>query len=300
MEKNILILGATGFIGQALVKRLEDRGDKVWALVRNPDHARIILGKKTRLVISNEELEEVPLEAVVNLAGAPIMDEPWDENRKALLINSRVGLTEDLAQWTMSLKVKPLVWVQGSAVGFYRFTEEAQDEDSPVSETFLGQLCQAWEKAALRAEAWGIRVCLARTGMVLGSGGGALKKMVPPFQYFVGGPLGNGRQWMPWIHLEDEVSAMVMMIDNPQMRGPYNLVSPEQVTNGQFSKALGKALGRPALLPAPAFVLQLVLGDRAHMILAPQRIVPRRLEEAGFEFQYPQLNGALSQLFQKA
>lgn len=297
MSKTFLILGATGFIGQVLCARLEEAGQQVWALSRNLEAARKTLGEGPKIFDDLDDLPPDPFDAVINLAGAPIADKAWSEGRKAILSASRVGLTQRLVQTLAQREHKPAVLVQGSAIGFYPFEgDETFDEESPPGQGFLAQLCQAWEAEALAAKNLGLRVCLARTGLVLGAGGGALEKMLPPFKWGLGGKLGNGRQWMSWIHRQDHVSALLRLAEDPELEGPFNLTSPEPVRNTEFTKTLGRVLNRPTPFGVPKFALKLALGERAQLLLGSQKVLPRALSDVGFPFQYRTLQAALENI----
>jgi len=296
MKPSILVVGATGFIGQALVKRLS-RNHSVICWVRDLEKAKTLLGDPVTLVTSLDQVSE-PVKTVFNLAGAPIMDKAWSAARKETLYRSRVGVTKDVVTWMSGLKEKPEALVQGSAVGYFGDRgEEELNETSLLGTGYLSELCDSWEQAALEAEALGVRVVLARTSMVLASGGGALDKILPPFLAFVGGPFGSGSQWMPWIHLADELQALELLSRDVSLKGPFNLVAPGQRRSTEFAQDLGAALHRPSWLKAPKFALKTLLGDRAQMLLCSQRIVPQRLIDAGFVFSYPQLDGAFTEIF---
>lgn len=287
----VLVTGGSGFIGRALTRALTQRGDQVVILSRTPVKVPASNG-----VMVVERLEQVSgkVDAVVNLAGAPIVDKRWSESRKQLLRGSRIDLTRKLAAWMASREQPPSVLISGSAIGYYgSHQDEVLDETGATESGFPHQLCHAWEQEALAAESGSTRVCLIRTGIVLGPGGGALAKMLPAFRLGLGGPIGKGNQWMSWIHLDDEVGAILYLLDNPSLRGPFNLTAPEPVTNEVFSKALGKALKKPAFFRVPEFVMSLLLGEASELLLEGQRVVPVRLNSAGYEFKYRNLDAAL-------
>lgn len=290
----VLITGASGFIGSALCKTLLQRGDEVVALV----HSRKPTLAGVRAINSLDELSD-PVDAVVNLAGAPIADARWSEQRKALLLQSRLDTTGQLVAWIEKQEQPPAVLVSGSAIGFYG----ACTEDHPISENtevqlsdFSHQLCAQWEAQALKAESSGVRVCLLRTGVVLGKGG-ALAKMRLPFLLGGGGPIASGQQWMPWIHIDDEVGAILHLLDRTELSGAFNLTAPNPVSNREFVKAYAASLKRPAIFPMPAFVVSLMLGSEAGRLLTEGlRVVPDRLLQSGYTFSYTQLEPALRQL----
>ena len=287
----ILVTGGSGFIGQALTKALTERGDQVVILSRTP--ARVP-ARKGVLVVDRLSAVKGRLDAVVNLAGAPIVDKRWTDARKQLLRSSRIDLTRQLVEWMSSLDSPPHTLISGSAIGYYgSHQDEVLDESADPSAGFPHELCHAWEQAAMAAESSTTRVCLVRTGVVLGPGGGALSKMLPPFKLGLGGPVGDGQQWMSWIHLDDEVGAILYLLDNPSLRGPFNLTAPEPVTNEVFSKTLGQVVKRPAVFRMPAFVMQLMLGEASELLVEGQRVVPKHLNSAGYTFKYTSLEAAL-------
>ena len=242
-----------------------------------------------------EELGEEPIDAVVNLAGAPIADRPWTRSRKALLWSSRITLTETLVAWLQSREQKPAVLVSGSAVGWYGDGGEREltEESPPVSEDFASHLCIAWEETAQRVEALGMRVVLVRTGLVLAAEGGFLSRLLLPFKLALGGPIGNGRQWMPWIHIKDQIALIDFLVHENAASGPYNACAPQPVRNAEFARTLGQVLHRPAFMPMPAFVLRVLLGEMSGLLLGGQRARPARLLAAGFTFQFTDLRAAL-------
>ena len=295
---HILLTGGTGLIGRGLCRHWLAQGHQLTVWSRSPQQVSTLCGAEVRGIGRLEELGEEPLDAVVNLAGAPIADRPWTRKRKTLLWASRISLTEQLLAWLGQRGQKPRVLLSGSAVGWYGDGGERELlEDNPqVTDDFAAQLCGAWEETALRAEAQGIRVVLVRTGLVLASDGGLLKRLLLPFKLGLGGPLGDGRQWMPWIHLEDEIGLIDFLLHQQQAAGPYNACAPEPVRNADFARALGRALHRPAILPAPAFVLRATLGELAGLLLGGQRALPARLGEAGYQFRFTDLDAALEDL----
>ncbi|MGQ7817404.1 TIGR01777 family oxidoreductase [Metapseudomonas furukawaii] len=295
---HILLTGGTGLIGRALCRRWLGEGHQLTVLSRRPQSVASLCGRSVRGISQFSDYGDEPLDAIVNLAGEPIADRPWSNKRKAQLWGSRITLTEQLLEWLEKRDQKPQVLISGSAVGWYGDGGERElTEDSPpVTDDFASQLCVAWEETAQRAEALGIRVVLVRTGLVLAREGGFLKRLLPPFRLGLGGPLGNGRQWMPWIHLEDQIALMDFLLRRDDARGPYNACSPQPVRNRDFARSLGRALGRPAFMPAPAFVLRPLLGELAELLLGGQRAVPARLRAAGFTFAFTDLDMALGDL----
>jgi len=293
----ILITGGTGFLGQHLVRRLSKRGYDVTVLSRDVDKVKRTFGA---LAHPSTRIADLPdaghFKAVINLAGAGIFDRRWTEARKHILRDSRIRLTQDLADWINASQTSPEVLISGSAIGIYGDQGDTElDENSDSRADFSQQLCADWEHAALQA-ANSTRVCLIRTGLVLGRDGGLLQRMRLPFQFGLGGAIGDGRQWMSWIHLEDWLAIVERMIDEPGMRCAYNATAPNPVTNQAFSTRLAETLQRPMLLPLPASFMKLLLGEMAALVLGSQRVVPQRLLAEGFHFQYPELQAALRAL----
>lgn len=239
-----------------------------------------------------------PMDAVVNLAGAPIADRPWTAARRDLLWRSRVDLTRTLVDWMGQQTTPPRVLLSGSAAGWYGDGgDQWLAEDSAAGNADFGsRLCVAWEQEAERARLWGVRVALLRTAPVLAAQGGMLARLLPLFRLGLGGRLGTGQQWMPWIHLDDQVALIDHLLEHAGCSGPFNACAPEAVRNTCFTQALAQTLHRPAVLPAPAWALRLALGDRSVLLLDGQRLVPRRAQESGFVWRYPTLHGALAQL----
>ena len=297
-----IVTGGTGLIGRALTASLAADGHQATVLSRNPDRAR---GLPEGVAVAGWDASSIeqltPLvagaDAVVHLAGAGIADARWTDERKRVIRDSRVDSSAAVAAAITGADPRPGVLLQGSAVGFYgpRGDEELTEESAP-GDDFLAETCGAWEAASASVEEVGVRRAVLRTGVVLAREGGALAKMLPPFKLFVGGPVGGGGQYMPWIHLVDEVRAIRFLLDRPDARGPFNLTAPEPLTNKRFSRALGKVLGRPSFMPAPAFALELALGEMSKIVLEGQRAVPRKLLEAGFEFRFADLEAALRDL----
>jgi uncharacterized protein len=293
----VTITGATGLIGSRLVAALTARGDEVTVLSRSPDRATQALG--VRAEAWNPTEGPAPAAAlagrdgVVNLAGEPI-DQRWtDASRRAILESRELG-TRHLVEGLTAADPRPPVLVSSSAVGFYGPRgDERVTEDATAGHDFTAHVCQAWEREAARAGEFGLRVVLIRTGVVLASGGGALAKMLPPFKLGVGGPIGGGRQCIPWVHVDDVVGIYLAALDGDDWSGPVNATGPEPVSNRDFSKALGRALHRPAVTPVPAFALKLLYGDMAEIVLSGQRAVPAKALEHGYAFRHPDLDEAL-------
>lgn len=294
---HILITGGTGLIGRALCHYWIEQGHQLTVWSRRPEQVAVLCGTRVRGVGRLEDIGDEPLDAVVNLAGAPIADRPWSKARRQLLWESRVHLTETLLAWLQAREQKPGVLLSGSAVGWYGDTGERHvDEQAAPGADFAAQLCVAWEDTAQRAEALGIRVILLRTGLVLAKDGGILKRMVTPFRFGLGGRIGNGRQWMPWIHIADQIALIDFLLQQEQARGPYNACAPQPVRNAEFASELGHAVNRPAIVPLPAFALRAGLGEMSLLLLGGQHAQPVRALEAGFEFRFTHLDVALVDL----
>ncbi|SFA70461.1 TIGR01777 family oxidoreductase [Azotobacter beijerinckii] len=295
---HILLTGGTGLMGRSLCRQWSAEGHRLTVWSRSPGRVPGLCGSSVRGIGRLEELDGETLDAVVNLAGAPIADRPWTRKRKALLWASRITLTEQLVGWLQTRLQRPRVLISGSAVGWYGDggERELHEDMGPVGGDFASQLCGAWEDSARRAEELGMRVVLLRSGVVLAPDGGFLQRLLPVFRLGLGGPIGNGRQWLPWVHIADQVALIDFLLRREDAQGPYNACAPKPVRNGEFARALGRVLHRPALLPAPAFALRLGLGELAGLLLGGQRAVPRRLCEAGFVFRFTDLNAALADL----
>jgi uncharacterized protein (TIGR01777 family) len=291
----VAITGATGLIGARLVRALAARGDTVVALSRDPARARERLGVEAAgpdPATGTAPVEVLSgIDALVNLAGEPIAQR-WTEAAKQRIRSSRVDRTEKLVAAMGIADPPPRVLVSASAAGYYGDRgEQLLDESAPPGDDFLASLCVAWERAA--DAAGGVRVVKIRTGVVLDRAGGALAKMLPPFRAGLGGPVAGGRQYMPWISIEDIVGIYLAALTEDAWSGPVNASAPTPVTNGEFSRALGRALKRPALLPVPAFALRALFGEMATVLTASLRMVPRRALDLGYEFIHPELDGAL-------
>ena len=295
----VLITGGTGFVGHALCPRLAAAGHEVVVLTRQsqPRLPQGVASATTRL----EDLSPADFGGVVNLAGAPIGDARWTESRKRLLLDSRIATTSRLVEWMGRSTRRPEVLVSASAVGYYgEQGDRPVTEDTPPTPGFTHELCAAWEREAEKAARLGVRVCRPRIGVVLDRDGGALAKMLPAFRMGAGGRLGSGRHWFPWIHREDMAAICQRLLENPQASGAYNAGAPNPVTNAEFTQALGRALGRPAVLPMPEAALRLLFGEMSEILLVSDRMLPQRLLEAGFRFRYPQLEAALAAIFSGA
>jgi uncharacterized protein (TIGR01777 family) len=288
-----LITGGSGFIGSALSRSLVADGQRVTVLTRNIARARPRLPAAVALIERLDAAGDV--DAVVNLAGENLAAGRWTPARKREFVDSRIGMTRRVVDWMASLKQRPRVLVSGSAIGWYGTRGDEQlAEDAKPGDDFSAHLCRDWESAARGADELGVRVCLLRTGIVLDNDGGALKQMLLPFRLGLGGPMGDGRQWMSWVARADIVALVRRLVDNAGARGAYNGTAPAPVTNAEFARTLGAALHRPALLPTPAFALKILFGEMADILLTGQRVVPRRATAEGFAFKYPDLTSTLA------
>ncbi|MDX9665213.1 TIGR01777 family oxidoreductase [Pseudomonas sp. P5_152] len=295
---HILLTGGTGLIGRQLCRLWLSQGHSLTVWSRKPEKVPALCGAQVRGIARLEEIGQEPVDVLINLAGAPIADRLWTHRRKALLWSSRISLTETLLAWLESLEQKPHLLISGSAVGWYGDGGERElTEDSPpVSEDFASQLCIAWEETAQRAEALGLRVVLVRTGLVLSAEGGFLSRLRLPFKAGLGGPIGNGRQWMSWIHIDDQIALIDFLLHQNMASGPYNACAPKPVRNREFAKTLAGVLHRPAFMPLPSFVLKVGLGELSLLLLGGQRVTPMRLLAAGFTFRFTDLRAALDDL----
>lgn len=293
----LFITGGTGFVGSALCRSLVARGDDLTLLSRKVKTAQQRVGVTVAAVPSVADVSTKPVDAVINLAGLPIADRRWSESRKKELFASRIDLTNQLIDELAQQQTRPKLLISASAVGYYGDCGSRQlDEDSRPQQEYTHELCAAWEQAALRAEDLGIRVCIVRIGLVLGPGGGILKRMLTPFRLGLGGRLGSGEQWMSWVHRDDLVRIILYLLDHETLRGVFNATAPEPLRNRDFSLLLARQLRRPAVLPLPAPVLKLGLGEMSRLLLTGQRVIPSRLLDAGFEFHYPEFKAALDDI----
>ena len=292
----ILVTGGTGFIGKALVRRLLARGDQVTVLSRRPESLKTIFGAAVeawdRLSAWTTDRS---FDAVINLAGEPIIDRPWTAARKQALRDSRIGITNQLITAMANAAQKPAVFLSGSAIGIYGDTGSVDiTEQAPAGDDFGARLCAEWEQAALPAEVLGVRVCLLRTGLVLHADGGMLKKMRRPFKLGLGSRLGNGRQYMSWIHRHDYVEALLFLLHHPECKGAFNLTAPTPVENRAFTDALAQSLHRRAFLATPQSLLKPILGERSLLLFGGQKVLPERLLSEGLYFRFTELANALA------
>ncbi len=297
----IVLSGATGFLGQHLVKRLCADSHSIALLARKPVTG---LPATVETYLWNPPKAEAPpqafdgADAVIHLAGATV-NQRWTKESKELLRSSRIDSTRSLVQSFSTLSRRPSLFLSASATGFYgERGDEVLTESSAAGDNFLATLSVDWEKEANLARALGMRVQLLRTGVVLGLKGGALPSMLPVFRLGIGGKLGSGQQWMSWIHVEDWVGSVLKLLNEELPSGPYNLTAPEPSRNEEFTRLLGKVLHRPAFLPVPEFALKLLFGEMSTVILGSQRVIPEALLKSGYEFRYPALESGLRSLLQ--
>jgi uncharacterized protein (TIGR01777 family) len=294
----VVIAGGSGFLGGPIVQRLLARGDDVAVLTRNPAHVRA--GRALQWDARSQGAwsgEAASADVVINLAGENIGEGRWTEERKKRMVASRLDATGAIVEALRREPARARTLISASAVGFYgNRGDEVLDESSPRGTGFLAELVERWEEAARQAESLA-RLVILRFGVVLAPDGGALKKMMLPFKLGVGGPVGDGRQWMSWLERADAVRIVEWAIDQPAASGTYNATSPQPVSNREFARALGRALHRPAVMPAPAFALRLAFGEMAEeVLLAGQRVVPVRVSAEGFAFERPSIDAALASL----
>ncbi|THB63069.1 MAG: TIGR01777 family protein [Desulfovibrio sp.] len=305
----IVITGGTGFIGAELARTLLGQGHEVVVLSRSVQSAvvRVLGAESTAQGFSSEAWDGldsnslVPVldgkDAVVNLIGESIASRRWSKAQKQRIRDSRVLAGQAVTQALKGVGSRPGVLIQGSAVGFYGDGQDRElDETAAKGQGFLAETAEAWEGSTREVEDLGVRRIVIRTGVVLGRGG-ALTKMLAPFRFFMGGPVGSGKQWFPWIHLHDQVRAIIWLLENNQALGPYNLTAPGIVSNREFSRALGKAMSRPSWLPVPGFALKAVMGEMAReLLLMGQKALPAKLLDQGFAFSWPDVGPALTDI----
>ena len=302
----VAITGATGFVGNRLVKRLQADGHKILVLTRDRDRALKVFPNSSFPEV--ECLPYTPLQSgdwqnaisgcdgVVNLAGEPI-SERWTAERKRGILESRQLGTAKIVEAIARAEVKPTVLVSGSAIGYYGTseTEKFDESSNPDPQNFLSQVCQAWEAAAQPVTQSGTRLVILRIGIVLGMGG-AIARMITPFRLYAGGPIGSGKQWFSWIHIDDLVGLIIKSLTDNQMQGTYNATAPNPVRMNDLCNALGKAMDRPSWLPVPDFAIQALLGDGAQVVLEGQQVLPKRTQTTAFTYQYPEVEPALKSI----
>lgn len=303
MIKTITITGATGFIGRKLFYALQNRGDKVIVFSRDikkakslfPTAAECVEWNYNKSVLWKSYLENS--DAVIHLAGVNLFSKRWNDDFKKAVLESRQVSTKNLVEVIKSCAKKPEVFISASGIGYYGDSgETVLDENSPKGNDFLADVCEAWESEARMIGEYGIRNIQIRTGLVLSPEDGALKQMLPPFKIFIGGPLGNRKQWSSWLHIDDIVGIYLHALDNPQVQGALNAASPNPVRMKDFAKTLGKVLKRPSLFSVPKFVLKIVVGEAAEVVTASQRVEVKKLLRSGYKFKFENLEDALRDL----
>ena len=303
----IAITGATGFIGSYLVEKLNQENNEILVFTRNKEQAKRIFPNSAfpnvEIVVytpttSGSWQEKISsCDAVVNLAGEPIAGQRWTSNSKKTILESRQLGTRKIVEAINQAKSKLSVLINASAIGYYGTSEnKIFDETSAAGNDFLAQVCQSWEAEAKKIKEKDIRLVIFRIGIVLGKGGGALAKMIPPFQLFAGGPLGNGRQWFSWIHRNDLVNLIIEALKRPDVEGEFNATAPNPVPMNELCQTLGEVMHRPSWLPVPDFALELLLGEGAKVVLEGQKVLPKKNESRGFKYQYPTLKAALTEI----
>lgn len=299
--RRVLLAGGTGFIGTHLATALQSRGDEVWIWARNVARAKRRLPGSLRVVGSLEEIPENTIDAIVNLAGAPAVGPRWTRARKQLLIDSRVLPTRALLAWSERRAARPAVMISASAIGFYGTGGETLlDEQSPPTQEFQSRLCQQREAATAHAAALGMRVVNLRFGLVLGADGGIFSRLALAARFGGAAILGDGTQWTSWVHLRDALRAIQLVLDDVNIHGPVNVVSPEPIRQREFQRVLTRIMHRPLWLRMPEPLLRLMLGEMSELLVRSQRVVPRKLEDRGFEFEFPSTEAAISELVRPA
>jgi len=297
---NVFMTGGTGFVGTYLTRKLIAEGHKVTILTPSQSGTELKIAGLTYLdgnpTIKGKWQDAVgEHDVIINLAGASIFSR-WTPEQKKILRESRIETTRNLVS-ALPADSGRITLFSTSAVGYYGFHEDEElTEDMPAGDDFLARLADDWEKEALRAQDKGARVVITRFGIVLGKNGGALGQMIPLFKFFLGGPLGSGKQWFSWVHMEDLAEGFIFLLNHPEVKGAVNLCSPEPVRNSDLGKAIGRVLHRPSFMPAPGFMIKLILGEFGSVLLKGQRVIPRRLIDAGFKFRYPDIEEALKNI----
>ncbi len=294
---SILITGGSGLIGQALIPTLERNGHRISVLTRYPNRYPSSQNKPDLFSSLEDIPDNHPVDAIINLAGAPIVGPRWTDQRKQILRDSRIGLTQNLARWMTTRHTPATVMISGSAVGYYGNRDnDILAESEPPGDDFGACLCQDWESESLALENLDVRVAVIRTGLVLSGTGGMMKPMLLSYKLGLGSKIGNGKQWMSWIHIDDQVNAICHLLHNPSSSGAYNLTAPSPVHNTEFSDTLARVLNRPRLFAFPEPILKLALGEAAILLLGGQRAIPDRLQQEEFQFRFKSLETALDHI----
>lgn len=291
---NFLITGGTGFIGQNLIQHMTGKGHNITVLTRNKHK---VSGDIKAISDVNEIKNSDKIDAIINLAGAPI-SKRWTKSYKQELLDSRINTTKNIISLIERLKNKPEILISASAIGYYGSQDyKMLAENSKPKDEFTHQLCKEWESEALEAKKYGVRVCISRLGVVLGKNGGAFTQMLYAFRMGLGGKIGEGSQYFSWVHIDDVISAFFFLIENKSENGVYNFTAPTPVINNEFTKALGVAIKRPIFFPIPAFIVKLIFGEMGQaLLLNGQMVIPRKLQESGFQFKYPKIENALKDI----
>ena len=298
----VLVTGGTGFIGRHVIRQLLDRGDAVVVASRDPIKAEKLFDRAVTAVdLHRTDVSRLRLAAVVNLAGESLSSGRWTPDRKRAILESRQRGTRDIVELLKQLNPRPEVLVNASAIGFYGASDSSTftEQTEPERRDFLADVTAMWEQEANHAAEFGTRVVCARFGVVLGVDGGALGKMALPYRFYIGGPVGSGRQWVSWVHVEDAARMILWCLDHTNMAGPLNVTAPAPVQMQEFGKTLAQILRVPHFLPMPAFALRALLGEMADLVLTGQRVVPEKALAAGFSFRYGVLSAALRNLLDR-
>ncbi|MFP3874735.1 MAG: TIGR01777 family oxidoreductase [Thiohalophilus sp.] len=300
LPERVLITGGTGFIGTALARELLAAGVGVSVLSRNADRAARHFEHRVTAVESMAQIDAANAPGViVNLAGKNLGEQRWNPRVKQQLVDSRVSTTQQVVDYIAHAEVKPVLLISGSAVGYYGARgDEALNEEAAPGNEFQSELCRRWEQTALQAGQYGVRICISRTGVVMGRGGGALSGLEPLFRKGLGAVAGNGKQWISWVHMQDLIGMFLRFMLDDALSGAFNNTSPHPVTNRQFAKTIGNVLQRPVLLRMPGRAMRLLYGEMAHLYVTGQKAIPTRHLQSGFDYQYPDIESALRDALQ--